>query len=112
VAAPARVHAWQEVLQPGESRPYDSEYWDDAIVWVACGRVTLEASDGGRWHFLHGHVLSLAGLPLVRLRNESEAPAVLVAVRRRSRDRPDAGPAGPRPDGTSASGPGRPKPER
>ena len=112
MAAPARFHAWQEVLQPGESRPYDSDHWDDAIVWVACGRVILEAADGGRWHFLHGHVLCLAGLPLVALRNESEAPAVLVAVRRSARDRPEEPPTGPRSDGTSASGPGRPKPER
>ncbi len=112
MAAPARFHAWQEVLQPGESRSYDPDHWDDAIVWVACGRVTLEAGDGGRWHFLHGHVLCLAGLPLVRLRNESEAPAVLVAVRRRAPDRPEDRPAGPHPDGTSASGSGSPTPER
>jgi hypothetical protein len=106
VAAPARFHAWQEVLQPGESRPYDPAHWDDAIVWVACGKVTLEATDGDHWHFEHGHVLCLAGLPLVGLRNESEAPTVLVAVRRRAPDGPEDRPEAPRPGGTSASGPG------
>ena len=112
MAAPSRFHAWQEVLQPGESRPYDPDHWDDAIVWVACGRVTLEGRDGGRWTFQHGHVLCLAGLALVALRNESEAPVVLVAVRRKVRDRADDRPDGPRADGTSASGPSRANPER
>jgi hypothetical protein len=70
-------------LAPGGSRPYLAAEWNDALVVLELGEVTLECDDGGRRRFAAGAVLWLADLGLVALHNEGAEPAVLVAVARR-----------------------------
>jgi hypothetical protein len=71
-------------LGPGNRRAYDPLEWQDALVVIEHGEVELECRSGICRSFGTGDVLWLAGLPVQALHNHGNAPAVLVAVRRRN----------------------------
>ena len=73
-------------LPPGVARLYSRFEWRDAIVFVECGGVEVETTDGSRYRFPPGAVLSLYGPPVRSLRNPGPVGAVLVAVSRRATD--------------------------
>ena len=69
-------------VAPGGSLPYEEEDWRGALVVVVQGEILLETSCGRAFHFRRGDLLWFEGLPLVRLRNEGEEPALLRAAAR------------------------------
>jgi hypothetical protein len=69
-------------IDPGADRPFDPAEWAGALVQVEHGLVELEAVDGACRCFHRGHLIWLDGLPLRRLRNPGDEPAVLVAIAR------------------------------
>ncbi len=75
-------------IAAGASRPYDTAEWAGALVVVERGPVELEGVSGTRRRLAEGAVLWLCGLPLRALHNPGPGPAVLVAVTRRTRERP------------------------
>ena len=70
-------------LAPGASRPFDKADWADALVFLECGELELEALSGCRLRLQPGAIFWLAGLPLRCLHNPGREPAVLVAVSRK-----------------------------
>ena len=79
-------------LPPGDREPYREADWDDAIVIVEQGVLTLECPRGGSREFRRGSILWFAGLPLRTLRNCGDEPVVLTAVSRAAMSfRPPAG---------------------
>ena len=72
-------------LGPGNRHAYDPLEWQDALVVIEHGDVELECLSGICRSFGTGDVLWLAGLPVQALHNHGNAPAVLVAVRRRNK---------------------------
>jgi hypothetical protein len=79
-------------VPPGGGRHYDDADFGDALVVVERGQVELECLGGSRRRFAAGDLLCLDGLGVRTLHNPGRAPAVLVAVSRRS------GVTGPCPD--------------
>jgi quercetin dioxygenase-like cupin family protein len=71
-------------IRPGDTRPYDAQEWQDALVVVECGAVVVECLAGGRRSFGTGDVLWLTGMGVRALHNEGQESAVLVAVSRRA----------------------------
>lgn len=71
------------VVEPGDSRPYDSDEWHDELVVVEHGRLDLECHAGGIRSFPTGAVVCLDHLGLRTLHNRGCDPTVLVAVSRR-----------------------------
>ena len=70
------------VVPAGAERIYVEREWNDALVVVARGEVELHAVDGRAATMHEGDVLCLHGLALRSIRNVSDGPAVLTAVRR------------------------------
>jgi hypothetical protein len=70
-------------LGPGKRHAYDPREWQDSLVVVERGEVELECLSGACRSFSGGDILWLAGLPIRALHNHGNAPAVVVAVRRR-----------------------------
>lgn len=70
------------VVAPHTSRPYRAAEWDDALVVVQRGALTVEGLDGSGHELACGDVLWLADVPARALRNDGDEPAVLVAVAR------------------------------
>jgi hypothetical protein len=70
-------------VSAGQTLRYDPPDWHDAIVTVDQGVIVLEAQHGARSAFTAGDLIWLDGLDLTVLRNPSERPAVLIAIRRR-----------------------------
>ncbi|HEX9040580.1 MAG TPA: hypothetical protein VF838_06060 [Trebonia sp.] len=81
----ARVRSWTVLLQPGDVLDYRPEDWADTLLVIDCGELEVECRSGQRARFGAGAVLTLAGLPLQRLRNCSAEPLVLRAAARQSR---------------------------
>jgi len=71
------------VIAPGAEYQTYAGAWADALVMLKSGRVELECRAGARGQFQAGAVLCLAWLPLTAVRNTSNEPAVLTAIRRR-----------------------------
>jgi hypothetical protein len=71
-------------VAPGRARACDEAEWLDAVVSVACGEIELECLSGRRHRLRSGDVLWLEGLPVRAFHNSGLAPALLVAVSRRS----------------------------
>ncbi len=69
-------------LEPGDTLLYDEEQWRDALVTVESGERELKMACGRSCFFHSGDLLWLQGLPLARLRNRGDEPAVLVAASR------------------------------
>jgi len=69
-------------VPPGSSLPYRDEDWRDALVTIEHGEVELVMSCGRSIYFQQGDLLWFEGLPLVRLSNRGEEPALLRATAR------------------------------
>ncbi|MBW0118145.1 GyrI-like domain-containing protein [Pseudonocardia abyssalis] len=80
---PAAFRRRTVVVDPGGSRPYDSDEWHDELVVVEHGRLDLECRGGGVRSFPTGAVVCLDHLGLRTLHNRGSDPTVLVAVSRR-----------------------------
>jgi hypothetical protein len=76
------IRRWTVRLGPGEALDYVVADWADALVVVAHGALELECHSGRRARFVAGAVLTLAGLPVRRLRNPYPDPLVLDAAAR------------------------------
>jgi hypothetical protein len=81
--ARTQIRRWTVTLRPGEALDYVVADWADALVVVARGVLELECHSGRRARFAAGSVLTLAGLPVRRLRNPHPDPLVLDAAARR-----------------------------
>jgi hypothetical protein len=75
------------VVAPRGTRAFVPAEWRDAIVVVERGCVELECAGGTRRSFERGDVVYLDRLPVRRLHNHGDEPAVLIAVSRRSPSR-------------------------
>jgi quercetin dioxygenase-like cupin family protein len=73
-------------LAPGNELDIDAHPWRDALVVLESGEVELECTAGERSRFQAGAVLCLPP-PVRALRNSSSAPARLIAISRRARER-------------------------
>jgi hypothetical protein len=71
------------VLQPGETVIVEPADWADTLVAVRSGELELLCRSGRRARFAAGAVLTLAGLPVLTLRNPGPAKLTLHAVSRR-----------------------------
>ncbi len=85
---PARVRAWTVVLQPGDAVDYLAADWADTLLVVGSGELELECRSGQRACFAAGAVLTIATLPVRRLRNPRREPLVLHALTRGESRRP------------------------
>jgi hypothetical protein len=79
-----RLRRCTVILQSGDGLDYVAADWADTLVVVARGELELECRSGRRARFATGAVLTMAGLPVRRLRNPGPAPLVLATVTRRS----------------------------
>jgi hypothetical protein len=68
-------------VAPGVEIEYLVAEWRGALVVVAGGEIEVETRAGTRCRFVDGDVLWFDGLGVGCLRNPSDQPAVLVAVR-------------------------------
>jgi hypothetical protein len=82
---PPGYERWHVELRAGQRRPTSAAEWADALVLVVRGTVEVECAAGGRRRLGTGTVVAPGWLPLVALRNPGDAPARLLAVRRRGR---------------------------
>ena len=73
-------------VAPGDVEEYREAEWRDSLVVVESGEIELEGLGGTRRTFGRGAILCLEGLPLSRLRNRGNEPALLVAVAREMSD--------------------------
>ena len=80
---PPRFRLRGVTLEPGGSRPYRPEEWDDALVVVEQGEIELECRAGGRRRFPAGAIMWLQGMDLHALHNPGAETTVLSAVSRR-----------------------------
>ena len=74
------------VVGPGRRCRYRPDDWQDAIVSVEQGEITLECDGRVTAHFHAGDLLSLSGLDLSGIYNSGPVPAVLITVRRTSKE--------------------------
>jgi glyoxylate utilization-related uncharacterized protein len=81
---PARFERWELTLPAGAHRSSTAPEWVGTLVLVAQGCVEVDCG-GDRRSFGVGDVLVPGALPPHTLRNSSDSPARLVAVRRRRR---------------------------
>ena len=70
-------------LEPAESLDHREPLWQDAIVFVLAGELSVECPDGDCHRFRAGDVLTLARLPVVRARNRGTIPTRLLAIGRK-----------------------------
>jgi hypothetical protein len=80
---PPRFRLRALTLEPGGTRPYRPEEWDDALVVVEAGEIELRCNAGGSRRFPAGAVMWLQGMDLHALHNPGLEPTVLSAVSRR-----------------------------
>jgi hypothetical protein len=81
---PAAFERRVVTVSAGQSLRFDPPDWHDAIVTVDQGVIVLEAQRGVQSAFTAGDLIWLDGVDLAVLRNPSERPAVLIAIRRRA----------------------------
>lgn len=81
----ARVLCWTVVLRPAATLDCAPGEWADTLLVVHCGELEVECRSGRRARFAAGAVLTLAGLPVQRLRNPATESLVLQAMTRRQR---------------------------
>ncbi len=79
-----RVWHCTVILPSGDGLDYVAADWADTLVVVERGELELACQRGRRARFAAGAVLTLAGLPVRRLRNPGPGPLVLSAATRRS----------------------------
>ncbi len=79
-----RIRRWAVRLEPGGAIDYAAADWADALVVVERGELEVECRSGQRARFAAGAVLTLAGLPVRRLRNPNSEPVVLLLAARRN----------------------------
>lgn len=82
-----RLRRWTVRLDAGAAIDYAAADWADALVVVQSGELEVECRSGQCARFAAGAVLTLAALPLRRLRNPHAEPVLLSAVARRGPDR-------------------------
>ena len=70
-------------LEPAESLDHREPLWQDAIVFVLAGELSVECPEGDRHCFRSGDVLTLARLPIVRASNKGTDPTRLLVIWRR-----------------------------
>jgi hypothetical protein len=80
---PPRFRLRAVTLEPGGTRAYRPEEWDDALVVVEAGEIELECRAGGRRRFPSGAVMFLQGMDLLAIHNPGAEPLVISAVSRR-----------------------------
>ena len=78
----AHLRRWTVVLPPGDALDYVSAEWADTLLVVHSGELVLECESGRRASFAAGAVLTLATVPIRRLRNTRPEPLVLHAMTR------------------------------
>lgn len=83
MTAGRRLRRWTVRIAPGGAVEYTAAQWADALVVVERGVLEVECRSGQRARFAAGAVLTLAGLPVSRLRNPLPEPVVLRLVSRR-----------------------------
>jgi quercetin dioxygenase-like cupin family protein len=71
-------------LEPDAVLDHEAAVWQDAIVVVTAGEIELECWTGERRRFRRGEILTLARLPLRRVRSSGKTPARLLAIWRRA----------------------------
>jgi hypothetical protein len=76
------MRRWTVLLQPGDALDYAAADWADALVVVEHGELELECCSGRRARFPTGAILTLVGLPVLRLHNRGSEPLVLTGIRR------------------------------
>lgn len=72
------------VLEPAESLDHLEPLWHDSIVFVVGGEIAVECTKGDQHPFREGDVLTLARLPVVRVRNSGATPTRLLVIRRKT----------------------------
>ena len=70
-------------VDPGATRPFREEDWQDSLVVLERGELDITCVRGGCRRFHEGAVMWLAGLPLVALHNPGREPVLIAAVSRR-----------------------------
>lgn len=82
-------------IPPGQSLVHHEGEWRDALVMLQEGGIEWESVGGSCCRLRPGAAFWLTGLQLRAVHNTGRAPAVLVAVRRRTpADKPAVRPAG------------------
>ena len=71
-------------LEPGDQLHDSEPRWQDAIVIVIAGELTVECSRGEHHCFRSGDILTLARLSLRRASNSGAVPTRLLAIWRAS----------------------------
>src|SRR5215210_2119254 len=74
---PSRFRLRGVTVEPGCTRAYRAEEWEDALVVVESGEIELECRAGGRRRFPAGAVMWLHGMNLHALHNPGSEPTVL-----------------------------------
>ena len=67
-------------LEPGDQLHDSEPRWQDAIVIVIAGELTVECSRGEHHCFRSGDILTLARLPIRRAHNSGATPTRLLAI--------------------------------
>jgi len=80
---PPRFRLRAVTIEPGGTRPYRADEWDDALVVVEAGEIELRCEAGGRRRFGAGAIMWLQGMGLAAMHNPGDVPTVLSAVSRR-----------------------------
>ena len=88
---PRWVNRTAVTIEPGGTRPYAEAEWLDALVIVEQGEVVLECTRSGFTTFRAGDVLWLVDVPIRRMHNHGNEPAVIVAISRNGRRGRSAG---------------------
>lgn len=70
-------------LNPGETLVVEPDDWADTLLIVLSGDLELLCCSGRRAVFATGALLTLAGLPVLTLRNPGPRPLIVHAVSRR-----------------------------
>jgi quercetin dioxygenase-like cupin family protein len=67
-------------LEPGARLDHEDALWRDAIVFLIAGELEVECSRGERHRFREGDVLTLARLPIRRVRGSGATPTRLLVI--------------------------------
>lgn len=70
-------------LQPGDSVDHDLHPWQEAIVFVVAGELSIQCTEGEFHRFQAGDVLTLARLPIVEARNSGVMSTRLLLIWRK-----------------------------
>jgi len=79
---PPGFERWRSVLEPRSERPTNPAEWAGALVLIESGVVEAVCRAGGQRTFQAGDLVALGWLPITRLRNPSDGPTRILALRR------------------------------